>query len=230
MLTNTQRMTLINRLQVLQQEIANVTQTLIDNPCPLSESELDKVAESILKNGAVMQLSSLEYQLKVGMDDSVLATYHPRAPANKVRAYNSQIDDQTLTVFERLIETGQYVMPDGDEAAEAFCIRIVNGKAAVEPPKDNSTVAKAVVDEEPKDKELKALWEITVTDEEPANPILKIGPNRVVRQKVDGETLEQHLEMCGTSRIVFEEQIAELREKMAPGVVCWVHLVESNLS
>lgn len=57
---------------------------------------------------------------------------------------------------------------------------------------------------------------------------MKIGPNSVIRQKASEETLAQHLEMCGLSRIDFEEKVAEIRDTISDKAVYWVHMVESK--
>lgn len=133
MLTNERRLNLVQRLNVLQQEIAEIASVLYENPCPITSEDIDRGVQGLLNRNGYLELSSLEKQLEVGMDDAVLATYHPKAEKNQLRPYSPTIDDQLLLVFQRLIEIKKYRIVEGDEDANAFCIRMVNGKQAAKP-------------------------------------------------------------------------------------------------
>lgn len=234
MLTNAHRMNLINRLQVLQEEMAKVTQILIDNTCALTEDDLSRAADALLGAHGTLQLNSLEKQIELGMDESVLVTYHPLSLGAKLRPYNGNAGHETVMLIQHMIDRDRYTIQPGDESSNAFCVRIpVQSKDT--PPELSPETAIDSVPPDAKDDDSPVAsghWTFSVTETKPAQPLFKLGPRKLIYQMVSEETLAQHIEMCGDwnfTRVQFESwMMDEVLPNMDANVVSWISVKEAH--
>lgn len=166
MFSNSQRIELVRRLQILTGEMNDIAKVLSENPCPTTDADIDRGVSSLVNQKASIVLTSLERQMKDGIPNTVLATYYPTNKA--LKAYAQETNDEALLVFQRLLEIGQYRIAPGDEDLTAYCLQL-------EFPNTESSSR------------------LTVTSTEPTQPLVQVGPRKQIRQKVSDETLTQHL-------------------------------------
>lgn len=206
MLTNSKRIELIRRLEVLTHEMQEITQVLNANPCPTTDEDIERGVQSLLQKRNRLHLTSLERQMANGIPSTVFATYYPsNEPHQRLKAYSQETTDELLMVFQRLIDIGEYTVEEGDEDAKAFCLQL-------RLPNPDQTQ-----------------YEFIVTEEEPNRPLIQLGPKRQIRQKVADEALESILKSSDVDRATLERAVVERQKTIDDDSVLWFHVVPKEL-
>jgi hypothetical protein len=205
MLSNSQRIELVRRMEVITQEMNDIAHILNTNPVPVTDDDIDRGVRSLLKQEATLVLSSLSRQLEDGIDNTVLATYHPRQSGDKcLKAYARETTKEALMVFKRMLELGNYrYATKEDEGSEAFCVQLQFSETTPD-------------------------VRLEMVRVEPSQPIAQIGPNRRVRQLMSEETLRQHLDYTKVNRADVEQAVIEQQRQMSEDDVVWFHVDVTN--
>lgn len=211
MLTNLKRMELVKRLNDLTKEASEIAQILANNPCPVTDEDIDRGVKALIDQRSRLYMASLDRHLREGMSPYVVATYYPNAPrGQQLKAYSQEVSAETLLVFQRLIDSGHYRIEEGDENLDAYVMML---EPSEDPKQSNGT------------------HELIMTEEEPAGQILvQIGPRQKIRLKVSEETLAQHLEMAGLTRPDMEKLVGDKVNAIADNEIWYVHAVEKRKS
>ena len=110
MLTNADRLKLVQRLQELTHELSHITHILHQNPFPITDEDIERAVERIVDSGSKVVLSDLTEMIRDGIPASVLATYHPNSQnEQKLVSRSEHTDDLTLRTLQRLITLGHVV-------------------------------------------------------------------------------------------------------------------------
>lgn len=200
MLSNQQRIKLVRRLQVLSKEMEDIAYILSTNAVPITDEDIDRGVAALLDQNATIVLSSLSRQTDLGIPNTVLAIYFPKASKDRLKAYASETGSEALLVFQRMLDANQFTVVKGDEDADSFCLQL----EFLNQNENNSR--------------------LIMTRTEPAQAMVQIGPRRIIRQKMDDETLNQHLIYTHVDRADLEHAVLQAKRTLSDLDVVWFHV------